>query len=148
MTFKSEFATFVCEGDKITCEVDGFDCVAELYRDDSGDAPDELDDGFWPSLDPKSAGYIGAKSKRSLARHTAKAQAIMDAWERDEWHYFGVVVVVYKSEVLLTSKYGNALWGIEVNYPGADNSYLRRVANELLGEALDEARATLAKLAA
>ena len=148
MSFKSEFGTFVCEGDSISCDVDGLHCVATLYRDDCCDAPDERDDGFWPSLDPNDAGWIGPKSKRTLARHAAKVQAVMDAWKRDEWHYFGVAVVIYKSEVQLTSKYGNALWGIAGNYPGADNSYLRCVANELLPEALDAARATLAKLAA
>jgi len=48
----------------------------------------------------------------------------------------------------LTHQYGHALWGIEGNYPGADNSYLRCVANELLPEALDDARAKLEQLAA
>jgi hypothetical protein len=148
MTFKSEFGQFVCEGDRITCEVDGLHCVATLYRDDRNDPPDERGDGFWPSLDPKSAGYIGAKSKRTLARHTAKAQAIMDAWKRDEWHYFGVAVTVAKEGVQLTHRYDHALWGIEGNYPGDDNSYFRCVANELLDEAIEDAKAVLAKLAA
>lgn len=148
MTFKSEFGTLVCEGDTITCEVGKFHCVATLYRDDCGDAPDERDCGFWPSLCPNSAGYIGAKSKRSLARHMAKAQGVLDAWKRDEWHYFGVAVTIEKDDVQLVGQYDNALWGVEGNYPGADNSYLRCVANELLPEALDSARAKLEQLAA
>jgi len=148
MTFKSEFAKFVCEGDRITCTVGQFDCTATLYRDDCGDVPDERDCGFWPSLDPNSAGYIGPKAKRTLARHMAKAQAIMDAWERDEWHYFGVAVTVEKNGVQLTHQCDHAVWGIEGNYPGADNSYLRVVANELLPEALDAAKAKLEQLAA
>jgi hypothetical protein len=40
-----------------------------------------------------------------------------------------------------------SLWGIEANYPGADNSYLKEVANELLPEAVAVARETLARLA-
>ena len=146
--FKQSFQRYVCEGDRITCEVDGFTVTATVYRDDSSDKPDERDDGFWPSLDPKSAGYIGPKSKRTLARHQAKAQAIMDAWLRDEWFYCGVAITIEKEDVQLLHRYGHALWGIECNYPGSDNSYLQEVANELLGEALDEARAVLAKLAA
>jgi hypothetical protein len=148
MTFKSEFAKFVCEGDRITCTVGQFDCTATLYRDDWDDSPDERDCGFWPSLDPKSAGYIGAKSKRSLARHMAKAKNVMRAWKADEWHYFGVVVTVEKNGVELVGRYDHALWGIEGNYPGADNSYLRCVANELLPEALAAAQSKLEQLAA
>lgn len=146
--FKQQFKSYVCEGDSIACEVDGMECRATIYRDEVVDTPEERNDGFWPSLDPKSAGYIGPKSKRSLARHMAKAQAVMDAWKRDEWWYCGVAVTVSKNDVQLTHKYGSALWGVECNYPGADNSYLCVVANEMLGEALEEARGTLAKLAA
>ena len=39
-----------------------------------------------------------------------------------------------------------SLWGVEANYPGSDNAYLTEVANELLPEALDVARAVLARL--
>ena len=37
-------------------------------------------------------------------------------------------------------------WGIELNYPGSDNSYLAQVAEELAGEAVDEARAKIVSL--
>ena len=40
-----------------------------------------------------------------------------------------------------------SLWSIEANYPGADNSCLTEVANELLPEAVAVARETLARLA-
>ena len=40
------------------------------------------------------------------------------------------------------------LWGVEVNYPDTDNSYLTEAANELLAEALDAARAEQARLCA
>lgn len=146
--FTQKFNRFVCEGDSITCEVDGFECVATLYCDDDTSPPDERQDGFWPSLDPNDPGYIGPKSRRTLQRHQAKAQAVMDAFKRDEWCYFGVAVTVRRKGVPLTGRYDNALWGIEGNYPGSDNDYFRQVANELLDEALDAAKAKLAEIAA
>jgi hypothetical protein len=146
--FTKEFDSYVCEGDSITCTVAGFDCRATLYRDDCRDRPDESDCGFWPSLDPTKAGYIGPKSRHALARATAKAQRIMEAWQNDEWHYFGVAITVSKNGVELTSEYGNALWGIEGNWPGYrkgrnPNKYFRQVANELLPDAIKEAEAKL-----
>jgi len=146
--FTKDFDSLASDGDKITCTVDGFECTAVSIRDDSGDSPEDRDDGFWPSLDPNVAGYIGDKTEAELAVETAKAQAIMDAWKRDEWDYCGVCVVVSRAGVQLTPRYANALWGIERNYPGSDNSYLRCVANELLGEALDAAKAKLSELCA
>jgi hypothetical protein len=144
--FTKAFQNYVCEGDNISCEVEGFTLTATVYRDDCGDRPDERDCGFWPSLDPQSAGYIGPKSATTLRRHMAKAKATMEAWERDEWFYCGVAVTVEREGVELTPRYANALWGVECNYPGSDNSYLRDVANELASEALEEAKGKLATL--
>jgi hypothetical protein len=48
---------------------------------------------------------------------------------------------------MLNTDHGASLWGIDVNL-GKDNTYLREVANELLPEALTEARETLAALCA
>lgn len=146
------FQDYVGEGDSITCERDGFTLTATVYWDDCVDAPDQRQDGYWPSLDPESAGYIGPKSKRTLERHMAKAKAIMDAWKRDEWWYVGVAVTVSKAGVQLTEQYHHALWGVECNYPGGRkgkrNAYLSQVAEELTGEALAEAKAKLAALCA
>ena len=144
--FTKQFDTFVCDGDKIMCVVDGFDCVATTVRDDNGDAPDQRDVGFWPNLDKTSAGYIGDRTEAELAAETAKAQAVMDAWLNGEWDYCGVCVVVSFKGVPLTPRYANALWGVERNYPESDNSYLAQVANELLGEALEQAKAKIAEL--
>jgi hypothetical protein len=144
--FKTKFAKYVCEGDSINCSVSGFDCKATVYRDDSAQQPDKMQDGFWPSLDPKDAGYIGPKSKSTLARQMKRAHQVMEAWKSDEWFYCGIAVTVSRNDVELTHQYGHALWGIDCNYPGSDNSYLRDVANELLPEALDEAESILDKL--
>jgi hypothetical protein len=144
--FTKGFNKYACDGDSITCTVEGFDCTATIYHDDCGDRPDERDDGFWPSLDPKSAGYIGEKSKSTLARQTAKAKEVMAAWERDEWWYVGVAVTVSKNDIQLTGRFDHACWGVDCNYPGSDNSYLMDIANEELGSALAAAREAIAGL--
>lgn len=145
MTNFPRFDSYVCPGDHVSIEVDGFVVKARIRHDDNADAPDQMGDGFWPSLDPKSAGYIGPKSPRTLRRHHAKALAVMDAWERNEWWYCGIIVTVFKGGIELAHA---DLWGIEANYPGSDNAYLSDVADELLNEALDEARAKIATLCA
>jgi hypothetical protein len=48
--------------------------------------------------------------------------------------------------VQLTQEYQTALWGVECNYPDSDNSYLMEVANDLLPEALEQAKAAIEKL--
>lgn len=146
--FSSSFKPYTCDGDSITATVEDFDVTAKIYRDDDSDAPDQRQDGFWPSLDPKADGYIGAKSKRSLQRETAKMQNVLDTWKKDEWWYVGVSVTVSKCGVKLVDDYETALWGIECNYPGSDNSYLTEAANELLPEAITAAKAKLSELCA
>lgn len=146
--FTQSFDRYVCAGDTITCDVDGFTLTARVEYDDDTTPPDERQDGYWPSLDPKSDGYIGPKSKATLYRHMAKARAVLDAWKRDEWFYCGVCVTVEREGVQLTGRYDHALWGVECNYPGSDNGYLREVANDYVSEALGAARAKLGELAA
>jgi hypothetical protein len=145
--FTKGFQNYACDGDSITCDVQGFTITATLHHDDGADAPDQMSDGFWPSLNPKSAGYIGNKSQSTLRRHLAKAREVMRAWQQNEWFYCGVSVTVARRGVELVGRYDHALWGIECNYPGSGhNNYLTEVANELLGEALADARAKLATL--
>lgn len=48
--------------------------------------------------------------------------------------------------VQLVDDYEHALWGIDLNYPNSDNSYLLEVANDLASEALESAKAKLASL--
>jgi hypothetical protein len=138
------FRDYVCEGDSITCEVDGFEVTATVRYDTNSGAPDREQDGFWPSLDPKDAGWIGPKSKATLARRMARAQAVMDAWKNDEWFWCGIVVSVSRNGIEIDG-HAASLWGIECNYPvfrrgQRANAYLVEVANELLDEALDVAR--------
>ena len=148
MAFLETFDSYVCEGDTIAAQVDGYAVTARVVRDDTPDAPDQRQDGFWPSLDPQDAGFIGAgKTAADLEAATAQAKAVMDAWEADEWFYCGIVVRVSRTGVTLDD-HAASLWGIEANYPGSDNAYLAEVARELVPEALDAARLALAGLCA
>ena len=148
MAFIETFDSYVCEGDTIAAQVDGYTVTARVVRDDIPDAPDQRQDGFWPTLDPQDAGYIGVgKTDADLEIAKANAQAVMDAWEADEWFYCGIVVRVSRAGITLDD-HAASLWGIEANYPGSDNAYLTEVARELVPEALDAARLALASLCA
>ena len=148
--FDSAFAAYSCNGDTISATIDGFDVIARLeWCDSSHEAPDKADCGFWPSLDPKSDGYIGPKSKRTLARHMAHAREVLEAWRTDEWWRVGVVLSVSRNGIELED-HAAALWGIECNYPTRGrrnpNAYLTEAANDLLPEALETGRRLLASL--
>jgi len=148
MAFSKTFDRFVCEGDTITAQVDGYAVMARVVRDDIPDAPDKRQDGFWPTLDPQDAGFMGAeKTKADLETAKARAKSVMDAWEADEWFYCGIVVRVSRAGVTLDD-HAASLWGIEANYPDSDNAYLTEVACELAPEAIDAARVALATLCA
>lgn len=163
MTFTQRFQTFVCEGDSISCEVAGFEITARIVREfrgsenapgerfpeGRGDAPDERQDGFWPSLYKDAPGFIGPgpNHRQRFAEAQAKAEAVMEAWRRDEWFYCGIVLSIALEGVTLDA-HAASLWGIEANYPGSDNAYLTEVAQELLPEALDAGRAAARRLCA
>lgn len=157
--FTTQFDDFVYEGDTISCNVDGFDITARIVRDDCSDAPDQRDDGFWPSQDQKSAGWVGDKTDEQFDKEVARAKAIMHAWQNDEWFYCGVVLTVSRAGIVLDD-HAAATWGIECNYPknpdekrpgmpgSFPNYYLAEVANELLPEALRAGRAAVDKIKA
>lgn len=114
--FTKHFDKMVLDGETITCDVDGFRCVATAHFDH---------DTFAPEDHPQA-----------------------DAWQRDEWRYFGVAVTVSRLGVQLTGDYDHALWGIEGNCPGSDNTYFRDVANDQLRDALEAAKEKIAELCA
>jgi len=68
----------------------------------------------------------------------------MAAWKNDEWYYCGVILSVALEGITL-DRFAASLWGIEANYPDSDNAYLTEVANELLPEAIAEAKAERAR---
>ena len=114
---------FAYHGDSICFPLsEGFNAVAFLEHDHDAGPPWEND---------------------TFAEETDAASI---AWKNDEWFYCGVCVDVVKNGVTLTKRYRHALWGVECNYPGSDNSYLGQVARDLAEEALIDAKATIAKL--
>ena len=149
MSFPQKFDSFVCEGDKITCEVEGYTITARIARDDTPNAPDERQDVFWPSLYKDAAGFIGAGNgwRARFDAAQARAEAVMEAWRKDEWFYCGIVLSV-RLDGIEIDDHAASLWGIEANYPDSDNAYLAEVANELLPEAIDAAKAERARLCA
>ena len=149
MSFTERFRPFVCPGDVITCEAGPFTVLAQIVPDDCPDSPDQRQDGFWPSLCIGAPGFIGPgpNHRQRLADAQAKAEAVMEGWRKGDWFYCGIVLSVSLEDVDL-ARTAAALFGIEANYPGTDNSYLTEVANELLPEAVAAARETLARLAA
>jgi len=146
MTFTQKFDDYVCLGDTITSEVDGYTVAARIANDETPDAPDQRQDGFWPSLYPNDAGFIGAGNgfRDRFAKAIAKAEAVMSSWKNDEWFYCGVILSVAIDGLVLTD-HAASLWGIEANYPNSDNAYLTEVAKELLPEAITEAKAERAR---
>lgn len=119
----------------------------ETPRDNHASAPDQMQDGYWPSLDPEDAGFIGeGKTAADLKRETQKARLRYNRWLGDAWQYVGVVAraVVFipaggrSFRVLELRSAG--LWGIESD----SGSYLR----EVYEEQREELRAELATLAA
>ena len=146
MTFTQKFDGYVCIGDTITCTVDGYAVTARIAYDETPDAPDQRQDGFWPSLYKDDAGFIGSGNgfRDRFAKAQAKAEAVMAAWKNDEWFYCGVILSAKIDELELTN-HAASLWGIEANYPDSDNAYLTEVANELLFEAIEAAKAERAR---
>lgn len=139
-----QFPAHAYSGCTIFADVEGFRVAVTIFADDCGDKPDERSDGFWPSRDPEAAGYVLPKNYKA---EMAKAERVMQAWKDGDWFYCGAALTVaLPSGVQLTGTYDNALWGVECNYPDSDNSYLGEVAEELLGEALDAARAKVASI--
>ncbi|MEM0984835.1 MAG: hypothetical protein AAGJ32_01185 [Pseudomonadota bacterium] len=147
MSFTERFQSFVCEGDSITCEAQGFEITARIVRDDCPDAPDQRQDGFWPSLYKDAPGFIGPGNnfRERFAEAQALAEAVMQAWRDDEWFYCGIVLSVSREGIVLDS-YAASLWGIQANYPDSDNSYLNTIASELLPEALGAGHAAIQRL--
>lgn len=111
-----KFKNYVCPGDSIEWNAEGFDFVARLEYD-SDTKPTDFD------------GY----SDKSIKR-----------WSNDEWFYCGLILSVSKNGVLL-SDHAASLWGIDCNY-GKDNDYLSDCCKDLQGEAIDDARVELARI--
>ena len=142
--FARGFDRYVCFGDTIETEYDGFTIVARIEHD----ADHGIDDTDCFSEDRNGGMYSEGPAGD---KEYANAMAARAAWLRDEWHYCGVVLSVSRDGVTLDA-HAASLWGIDCNFPrelaGRDdpNGYLVEVANELLPEALEAGRVRLASL--
>ena len=108
-----------------------WEMVAE--RDDCGDAPDERQDGYWPSQDPKDAGYSAEyDDPKKFAEAYADAKVRYHGWAQGEWWYVGVqaraniaIPVGGRSYHVLTLTSAGC-WGIESDA----GDYLKTVYRE------------------
>lgn len=130
--FTKFFDYYVCVGDAISVDIDGFVVTATLHSDHT-----HIDDDDSHNLDQSVTGCDDVQQ--------AKLLAARKAWLAGEWFYCAVILSVSKRGVVL-SDYAASLWSIEANYPGSDNSYLTEVANELLPKAITEAKRILKTL--
>ena len=131
--FDQSFNNYVCEGDTITAEIDGFVITARIEHDHD----QCIYDDDCHSTDQSVTGCNDEQFKKLLAAR--------DAWFNNEWFYCGVVLSISKNGIELDNT-AASLWGIECNYPESDNSYLTRIASDLLDEALQAGRDILKKL--
>lgn len=72
----------------------------------------------------------------------------IDAWNRGEWEFVGIVLSISVGSVKLSS-HAVSLWGIECNFPTNhpnESEWMTEVANDLLPEAIAEAEKLAAHL--
>lgn len=112
-----QFDKYACKGDRIEWTREGFDFVARLQYD-TDTKPTDFD-----CYDPED----------------------VERWNRDEWFYVGVVLSVSRNGVEL-SDHAASLWGVDCNFSDTSNAYLSEVAQELEAEALETARAEMARI--
>jgi hypothetical protein len=110
-----KFDTYVCAGDSITWQAEGFDLTARLEYD-TDSKPTDCD----------------CYSAEDIRR-----------WKADEWFYGGIVVSVSIGGVKV-SDHAASLWGIDCNFSDTSNAYLSEVAQELEGEAIATAKKEVA----
>lgn len=111
-----QFDKYVCVGDTITWNKDGFDFTARIAHD----------------YDTKPTDF------------ECYTPEDVQRWKNDEWFYCGVVLAVTLQGIDL-DHHAASLWGIDCNF-GDDNAYLSEIAQELEHEALETARAEVARI--
>lgn len=132
--FTKGFDKYVCQGDSISTQVGPLTIKARIEYDHDY----RIDDDDCHNVDQTVTGCDDEQQNRLLNAR--------EAWCRDEWFYAGVMLSIKFDEILIDDHFA-ALWGIEVNYPDSDNSYLLEVANQLLTENLDKIQELPKKLA-
>lgn len=125
--FKAAFDSYVCVGDTITAQIAPFTVTARIVCD-----PDaHIDDDDSHNIDQAVTGCDDEQQRKLISAR--------NAWFADKWFYCGIRLSVGIGGTTIC-EHATSLWGIEANYPGADNAYLTAAANELLDEALEFAK--------
>lgn len=131
--FTENFGAYACPGDSISTSLEGYYLRAYIVHDEDS----HIDDDDCHNENKSVTGCDDEQQAKLL-------QARQD-WNLGHWFYCGIVIAVEFNGILLEDS-AASLWGIECNYPGADNSYLRDVANELVCEAMEQAREKRAEI--
>jgi len=117
--------------------------------DETADRPDEMQDGFWPSLDPDEAGYIGHDETADvedggaarLATAQEEAESRMAAYESGDWGYIGIMaravihIPIGGNSFRVLKLESAGLWGIESD---CGDEYKRQVFDEERDELLSQ----------
>lgn len=91
----------------------------KLVEMQDADAPDQNDEGFWPSLDRDAAGWIGDNPEKDFDTQMREARERYTAWENGDWNYIGVKAkaLIFLKTGACVINYGplesSGLWGIE-----------------------------------
>lgn len=117
--FTQKFDKYVCDGDSITCELGNLTIRAKVDRDYTY----QIDDDDCHNPDQTVTGCDDEQQ--------AKLMEARKAYFRNKWWY-GIVILSAEIDGVEFLDFVDSLGGIEVNYPGSDNSYLWQVANEML----------------
>ena len=106
--------------------------------DDNQEAPDKNCDGYWPSLNPNDAGYIGENPKKSFDQQMEEARQRLRDWELGRWNYIGVYAVAQIHDhcggcITTYTLESSGLWGIESD----NDDYIQEVFKEQCDELRD-----------
>lgn len=121
-------------GERVLCR----DGHHRRYYDFAGAVRTARADGW--DAPPYGEGTPGQRAARAAEADFKR----LKAWVNDEWIYLGVAVTVEVDGVALVGKYDHSLWGIESD---SGPEYFTEVADELLDDAMKDARARAAELA-
>lgn len=86
-----------------------------IQDDDQQPRPDTRDDGFWPSRDPESSGYV---LPENFEAEYSRAVERMVAFDRGDWYWIGVraraeIRVPYGQDFITTTIDSPGLWGVD-----------------------------------
>jgi hypothetical protein len=129
--YNRAFKSYACEGDTVATETEGFTVTARIERDTDY----RIDDDDSHNIDQSVTGCDDEQQKELLA--TRKA------WFNDEWFFCGIILSISKNGILLDNS-AASLWSVECNYPNTKNEYPTEVANDLLEEAIEQGKQSLA----